>query len=182
MHHLLLQPQPAIQSAPRPEHEHGPARPGIVEPIMHIPHQINKQPIQEDGLVPPEIPLQPLHPNHRLLVDRNRHRRILQPLPLPAAMDQYIVNRARIAEPGPGRIQGIAREMLLPRNQREFRHSGPRFQFLRRSFVAHVAEDKARLRIEGDEDVVPVDGFGPRFVTGRGEIPEDLNVDALEFD
>lgn len=96
-------------------------------------------------------------------------------------MDQDVVGGAAVAEPGFRRIQRVPREMLLPRNQREFRHSGSRLQPPKRGFGPHVAEDRAELRIHGDEDVVAVDGLGPRLVAGRGEIPEYLDAAAVEL-
>ncbi|KAF7823271.1 hypothetical protein G2W53_021415 [Senna tora] len=110
MCHLLLQPQSAIQTTPRSEHENPiPTTirririqpPTIIEePVMNIPKQIHKQPIHENRLVPPEIPLQSLHSYHALLIDANRQNGTLLPFLLPAASYHDVVPGPLLAELG----------------------------------------------------------------------------------
>lgn len=125
---LLHDPQSAIQSAPRSEHEHRIPRITIaaivvvvVEPVMDIPHQIHQQSVQKNRLIPPEIPLQLLHPNHHLLIDRNGEHRVVVLCSLAAALaaaaDRDVVRAAGVAEPRLGRVLVAAGEVpLLPRD------------------------------------------------------------------
>ncbi|GER34412.1 Titin [Striga asiatica] len=178
--HLLLKPEPAVQPAPCPEHEHRVTRPGPVEPPVHIPHQVHQQPVHEYRLISPKIPSQPLHPHHRLPVDPHRQPRLL--LPHPSALDPYLVGRAGLPEPGPRSVDRPPREMLLPGDQAPLRGPGPRPELPGRCLPGQVAECRADLGVDGDEDVETVDGLGPGLIAGRGEVPVDLDGETVEVD
>ncbi|CAI0544477.1 unnamed protein product [Linum tenue] len=153
---------------------------------MYIPHQIHKQSINENRLVPSEIPLQPLHPNHNLLIDTDGENRVvvplLQPFLLPlaaaaAAFNQDIVLAAGLGESSFSGIQSAPRTVLLPRNQAHFgggRRRPQQFLGQNGGFVGQVAEDEGNFGIDQNDDVEPVEGFRAGVVAGGGEIPIDV--------
>ncbi|CAL1361435.1 unnamed protein product [Linum trigynum] len=131
---------------------------------MYIPHQIHKQPINENRLVPSKIPLQPLHPNHNLLIDTDGENRVVMPLLQPfllplaaAAFNQDIVLAAGLGESSFSGIQSAPGAMLLPRNLADFgggRRRPQQFLGQNGGFVGQVAEDEGNFAIAACDQTV----------------------------
>jgi len=151
---------------------------------MNIPKQINQQPINEKRLIPSEIPLQPLHTNHGLLIYANAQNRWLeQPfiLLLHAASDHNIVPRAGVAELSLGGVKGAPRTMLCSRQKRNLSRRQTRaseIELLRKKnrFFSGVTENQTNFRVDDDHKVKALNRFGTRFVLGVWKIPQNFDL------
>lgn len=136
---------------------------------MNIPKQINQQPINKNGLIPPEIPLQPLHTNHGLLIYAHTQNRWLEHpfiLLLHAASDHNIVPRASVAELSLGGVKGVPRTMLSSWQKRDLSQSGvyvvtSEIEPLgNHCFFSRVTENQTNFRVNDDDNVKALNRFG----------------------
>lgn len=66
---FLLQPEPALERAPCPEHDDGAARRVPEPPAVEVPHDVDGGAVDEHGLVAPEVPPEPPRLHGPLPVD-----------------------------------------------------------------------------------------------------------------
>lgn len=156
------------------EHEH--CIPGGVaeEPIVDIPEDINRQPIHQDRAIATELPPQPPHGHHNLVVDPDHEARVAHPARV--TLDRHVVGPALVPELRPGPVRFLPKYVLPSGNKDSAAGCGGHVCVdLLARLLLHVSDEEDRLPFQGDGQIEPFCGLGALPVSRVTEIPVYIN-------
>ena len=156
-----------------PEHEHGVSNRLPEQPAVHVPQNLHRNPVNEDGLVPPKLPRQPLHLHHSLPVDQNLQRRVFQTYCL--ALDHDLVNLPAVGEL---RLRGVhlLPEQMLFLGDAHRRRSGPHRVSLLVRLSGHVSQQEKHFSPGDHRDEESLRGLRRNAEFRSGEVPENVDL------
>ncbi|KAE8659950.1 hypothetical protein F3Y22_tig00116959pilonHSYRG00061 [Hibiscus syriacus] len=135
---------------------------------MHIPKHFHGHRIHQYGMVPSELPQQPLDSHRSLSIDANYKARIGQAERV--AFDHQIMNSTVVSKPRLGCKHTLAENMLLPGHQNGTRRNMICTGSLT-CFFPHVPKKQHRLLVGNDDNVKPFNWFGTGSEPSPRKVP-----------
>lgn len=143
----------------------------LEQPVVYIPRDLHRHPVDFDFLVAPEFPLQALYLQDLFRVDDETESGVV----IVAAIYLYFPRLA--SESSSRRVDFVGKDMLSFQDQTLGTFSLLGFAF-GVGFFGAVADEKSHFVINHDGDVESGMGFRSGPELGSGQVPEDMGVGA----
>ena len=171
---LLLEPEPALERAPRAQHHDG--APGRVPepPAVQVPQDVDGRAVDEDRLVAPEVPAQAARVHGALPVDADPE--LLAASGGGGAADADLVLRRAVREADPRGVHRVGRrhDAVRARDGEEARLGDPALELGLDELGRQVADGEDDLGVGDGDEVEPGERLGGRSaILCGGEVPEE---------
>ncbi|KAF7830335.1 hypothetical protein G2W53_012668 [Senna tora] len=143
----------------------------IEEPIVHVPRDLNGNPIHFHSLIPSEFPLQSLNLQYPFAIHTETEPRVV---PLTATTIDLNLSHST-SEFGSGGVHLVGDDMFPLENEKLGGVGLPCFGS-GVGFLGGIADQEDHLLVEDEGDVEGGEGFRARAEFGLGNVPEDVGV------